>query len=63
MLKLLVNDPLLWEAFVKELEDRIDNHHKTIEQLTDLNAILREQGSISALRKLLQLRDKLNVKN
>ncbi len=60
MLKLLVNDHQLWEAFKEEIEGRIAQHHKNIEQLSDTNKIYEEKGAIQELRSLLKLREKLN---
>jgi hypothetical protein len=60
MLKLLVNDINLWNAFKEEIEGRISQHQKNIEQFSDVNKIFEEKGSIRELRDLLKLRDKLN---
>lgn len=59
-LKPFVNNKELWADFLKELEERISLCHKKIEQSTDTVEIFRTQGEIQALRKLQQLRDKVN---
>ncbi len=61
-LKPFVNDKELWQDFLKELELRIEACHKKLEQNTDHIDIYRTQGEIAALRKLQQLRDKVNAK-
>lgn len=63
MLKLLVNDPNIWPAFVEEVQKRIDKHHKNIEQFSDPDRIFEEKGALRELRDLLQLRDKVNVRD
>lgn len=61
-LKPFVNDKELWQDFLKELELRIAACHKKLEQATETADIFRAQGEIAALRKLEQLRDKVNSK-
>ena len=59
-LKLLVNDVNLWGDFLSELDKRIIDCYKKLEQVTDINEVFRTQGEIQALRKLQKLRDKVN---
>lgn len=59
-LKPLVNDKVLWTDFLQELDNRIGQAHKALEQSTDTSAMFRLQGQIESLRKLKQLREKVN---
>ena len=59
-LKLIVNDKNLWDALLEELDERIHFTHKQLEQATDTQEMYRLQGEIRALRRLKQLRDKVN---
>lgn len=59
-LKLIVNDKNLWDALLGELDERINFTHKQLEQATDTQEMYRLQGEIRALRRLKQLRDKVN---
>lgn len=59
-LKMFVNDPELWNSFVEEVQERIALQHKLLEQAHDIKDVYRGQGEVSALRKMLQLRDKVN---
>lgn len=61
-LKLFVNNHELWQSFLQELEERINVCHKKLEQYNDPTDLYRTQGEIAALRKLEQLRDKVNAK-
>ena len=61
-LKLLVNTPEIYQAFFKHLEEVITARQRTLEQLTEPSAIYRVQGQIAELRRLLHLRDEVNVK-
>lgn len=61
-LKPFVNDKELWQDFLEELGLRIQACHKKLEQATDPADMYRAQGEIAALRKLEQLRDKVNAK-
>ena len=59
-LKLFVNDVNLWGDFLSELDKRIMDCYKKLEQVTDINEVFRTQGEVQALRKLQKLRDKVN---
>lgn len=59
-LKGIVNDKNLWDALQEELDSRIDTAHKAMEQALLAEDLFRYQGEIRALRKLKQLRDKVN---
>jgi hypothetical protein len=59
-LKLLVNDVNLWGDFLSELDKRITDCYKKLEQVNDINEVFRTQGEIQSLRKLQKLRDKVN---
>ena len=60
-LKSFVNNKPEWDAFVKEIDARIDLVHRNLEQANTLVDIHRAQGSIITLRQLKFLRDKINV--
>ena len=60
-LKSFVNNKPEWDAFVKEIDARIDLVHRNLEQADTLVDIHRAQGSIITLRQLKFLRDKINV--
>ena len=59
-LKKLVNDKPLWDDFNEELSVRINQLHYSMEQQQEEKELFRLQGEIRGLRKLRQLRDKVN---
>lgn len=59
-LKGIVNDKPLWDALCEELDSRIAMAHKSFESALLAEDMYRYQGEIRALRKLKQLRDKVN---
>ena len=59
-LKAFVNDNKLWEAFKEEIEAKLELRKKTLIGTNEYEHILREQGAIRALEKLLYLRDEVN---
>ena len=59
-LKLLVNTKDIWDALLEELEERIQFSHKQLEQTQDEKELYRLQGDVRTLRRLKQLRDKVN---
>lgn len=61
-LKPLTNDKTLWTDFLEELEVRISECHKGLEQASDPVLVYRYQGQIEALNKLKYLREKVNGK-
>ena len=60
IVKQLVNDKVLYDAFQKELDIRINFAYKQIEQRDEPLELHRLQGEIKALRSLKMLRDKIN---
>jgi uncharacterized coiled-coil protein SlyX len=60
--KLFVNNPELWNPFLQELEVRIAECARRLEQVSDTVEMYRTQGEIQALRKLQKLREKVNAK-
>jgi len=60
ILKQLVNDKTLYDAFLEELDIRINFAYKQLEQRDEPLELHRLQGEIKALRSLKQLRDKIN---
>ena len=59
-LKPLVNDKVLWDSFLEEVDKRISEVHRVMEQSTRAEDLYRLQGQAFALRKIKQLRDKVN---
>ena len=60
IIKQLVNSTALWDAFNKELDERIAFAYKQIEQMDSSHELYRLQGEIKALRSLKMLRSKVN---
>ena len=59
-LKALVNDKPLWDSFLEEMDTRLADTHRAMEQADDSHTLYRLQGQATALRKLKQLRDYVN---
>lgn len=59
-LKPLVNDKALWESFLAELEERLDQVHRQMEQASLTEDLFRLQGEAACLRRFKFLRDKVN---
>ena len=59
-LKPLVNDKILWDSFLEEVDKRISEVHRVMEQSTRAEDLYRLQGQAFALRKIKQLRDQVN---
>ena len=60
-LKMLVNNPETWNAFEKELDERIQNSYRMFSQTEESNVMYRMQGQVHALNALKQLRLKVNA--
>jgi hypothetical protein len=59
-LRKMVNDPAIWDAFVEEINTKLELRKKTLIGTNEYEHILREQGAIRALERLLYLRDEVN---
>lgn len=59
-LKQLVNNKHLYEDFLEEIDERIEQTRKALEQASDVETMYRMQGAIGALRKLKTLKEKVN---
>ena len=59
-LKPLVNDKVLWDSFLEEVDRRISEVHRVMEQSSRSEELYRLQGQAFALRKMKQLRDQVN---
>ena len=59
-LKPMVGDNRQWEAFSNYIDLVIAQHQKVLEQSDDTIMMHRQQGAITALRKLKYLRDEVN---
>ena len=58
---MLVNNPETWNAFEKELDERIQNSYRMFSQTEEANLMYRMQGQVHALNALKQLRLKVNA--
>lgn len=58
---MLVNNPETWNAFEKELDERIQNSYRMFSQTEESNVMYRMQGQVHALNALKQLRLKVNA--
>ena len=59
-LKPLVNDKALWESFLDEIQSRLNDVHKQMEQAQGIEDLYRLQGQAACLNKFKFLRDKVN---
>ena len=59
-LKLLVNNKDIWEAFLEEMDTKIERVHTQMEQTTAPEDFYRLQGHAACLRRLKRLRDEVN---
>jgi hypothetical protein len=50
-LKPLVNDKVLWDSFLEEVDKRISEVHRVMEQSTRAEDLYRLQGQAFALEK------------
>jgi len=58
---MLVNNLEAWNAFEKELDERIQNSYRMFSQTEEANVMYRMQGQVHALNALKQLRLKVNA--
>jgi len=56
----MVGNNRQWEAFSSYIDLAIAQHQKVLEQSDDIIMMHRQQGAITALRKLKYLRDEVN---
>lgn len=61
-LKSFVNNKAEWDSFCEELDIWITEQHKRLEQAENTVELHRAQGSVTTLRRLKYLRDKINGK-
>ena len=59
-LKPLVNDKPLWESFLAELNSRLAEVHRQMEQAGSVEDLYRLQGQAACLNKFKYLREKVN---
>jgi len=62
-LSTFVNDKEVYECFVDEIKLEIKQYQKSLEQANDAPSMYRLQGNILALRRLLNLKEKVNGSN
>lgn len=60
-IKQLVNSPDVYQDFLKYLEKKIAAHQVSLEAATEMKDVYRLQGQIYALRRLLSLREEINM--
>jgi hypothetical protein len=61
-LKLLVNTPDIHEAFLAYIKERIAVSQQTLESASDPKDLYRVQGEIKAYRRMLKIRDEVNMR-
>ncbi len=59
-IKPFVNNPELYNPFLEEVLNRINNTQRRLEQIGDVEEMYRAQGEIRALRSMLRLREDVN---
>lgn len=59
-LKLLVNNPAVYEALQEYVDEQIKKEHQILEFQTDSIVIYKAQGALATLRKLKKLRETAN---
>jgi hypothetical protein len=59
-LKPLVNNKDLWESFLAEINFRLNEVHRQMEQAASVEDLFRLQGQAACLNKLKYLREKVN---
>lgn len=57
----LVNDPGVYDMFLEYANCRIDLLRNELETAKDHDSILRIQGAIAEIRKIISLRDEVNA--
>ncbi len=60
-LKVLLNQPHAWSAFVDKLDYDIAAQQRKLEQASDMSDVFKAQGAIAALRQLKYLKDEINA--
>ena len=59
-LKPLVNNKDLWESFLAEINFRLNEVHRQMEQAASVEDLFRLQGQAACLNKFKYLREKVN---
>ena len=59
-LKILVNNPDIWNSFERELDEELTKVHTKMEQTPEASDLYRLQGEAKMIRRLKKLRDKVN---
>lgn len=62
-LKPLVNDKALWDSFISELDQRLEETYRAFRNTDSTDELLRLQGSARILEKMKKLRDKVNAES
>lgn len=61
-LKLLVNNPEIYNSFLEELESKIAAEQKGLAEETEMLRVYRRQGAIQMLQRLKRLREDVNAR-
>ena len=61
-LKLLVNNPEIYNSFLEELDSKIAAEQKGLVEETEMLRVYRRQGAIQMLQKLKRLREDVNAR-
>ena len=59
-IKLLVNNKEIWQAFLEEMDTKLERVHVQMEQANTQEELYRLQGHAACLRRLKRLRDEVN---
>jgi hypothetical protein len=59
-LKVLLNSPHAWDAFVEKLDYDIAAQQRKLEQASEMSDVYKAQGAIAALRQLKYLKDEID---
>jgi lipase chaperone LimK len=60
LLKPLVNNKQLWDAYLEYVDELIEQQRRALEQTTDTQTMFKAQGAIAQLRTMKYLRDGAN---
>lgn len=61
-LKMFVNNPDLWKAFLEEVDEELAKVHRRMEQEPKVETLYQLQGTAQAYHHLKRLRDRVNAR-
>jgi len=59
-LKQALNNPDFHKEFLEWLQSEVNKAHSRLESMNDMNEVYRQQGQITAYKRLMRLREDLN---